>query len=100
MTFTRYRPSAMELRLLKALRDLGGVSNEQTIGEKMALGSAMTNYLCRWLTEKGLLDRVGRRWAINSTGQRALEEAFYRVLNILKNRELVVTETLAKIKLP
>ena len=95
-----YRPSAMELRLLRALRGLGGVASEQALGKEMALGSAMTNYLCRWLTEKGLVDRAGRRWAINTVGQQALEEAFDRVLSILRTREGEVMETLAKIRLP
>ncbi|MFQ6030419.1 MAG: hypothetical protein ACE5Q6_23335 [Dehalococcoidia bacterium] len=94
-----YRPTALELKVLRALSDLREADGA-AVGAKIAMGSAMTDYLCRYLTTKELVQKIGRKYALTSYGQRALEEAFARVLNILRTREGEVMETLAKIRLP
>jgi len=94
-----YRPTAMELKVLRALRELGEADGA-AVGAKIYLGSPMADYLCRYLTTKELVERVGRRYSLTPTGQRALEEAFTRVLNILRSRRDDVMETLATIRLP
>ncbi|MFQ5933185.1 MAG: hypothetical protein ACE5KI_00910 [Dehalococcoidia bacterium] len=94
-----YRPTALELKVLKALIELG-TADGRAVGSRIGLGSEMSDYLCRYLTTKELVQRVGRKYALTSLGQRALEEAFARVLSILRTREGEVMETLAKIRLP
>ena len=94
-----YRPTALELKVLKALRQLGE-GDGAAVGAKMGLGSAMADYLCRYLVTKELVQRTTRRYTLTPAGQKALEEAFTRVLGILKQREGEVVETLAKIRLP
>jgi len=94
-----YRPTANELRVLKALRELGQ-GDGRMVGSKTGIGSEMADYLCRYLTTKELVQRVGRRYTLTPTGQKALEEAFARVLSILRSKESDVVETLAKIRLP
>lgn len=94
-----YRPTANELKVLKALRELGE-GDGAAVGSKVNMGSAMADYLCRYLTTKELVQRVGRRYTLTAAGQQALEEAFARVLRILKQKESDVVETLAKIRLP
>lgn len=94
-----YRPTANELRVLKALRELGE-GDGRAVGSKIGTGSEMADYLCRYLTTKELVERVGRKYTLTPTGQKALEEAFARVLSILRAKEGDVAETLAKIRLP
>ena len=94
-----YRPTALELKVLRALRQMGE-GDGAAIGSKDNMGPAMADYLCRYLVTKELVQRVGRRYALTPAGQKALEEAFARVLGILKQREGEVVETLAKIRLP
>lgn len=94
-----YRPTAMELKVLKALNELK-TADGRAVGAKIGLGSEMSDYLCRYLTTKELVRRVGRRYVLAPLGQRALEEAFRRVLSILRAREGEVMETLAKIRVP
>ena len=94
-----YRPTANELKVLKALRELGE-GDGAAVSSKIYMGSAMADYLCRYLTTKELVQRVNRRYTLTPVGQKALEEAFARVLSILKSRQGKVLETLAKIRLP
>ena len=94
-----YRPTANELKVLKALRELGEADGA-AVGAKIYMGSAMADYLCRYLTTKELVERAGRRYTLTLAGQKALEEAFARVLSILRAKEGDVAETLAKIRLP
>ena len=94
-----YRPTANELKVLKALKELGE-GDGRVVGSKIGTGSEMADYLCRYLTTKELVERVGRKYTLTPTGQKALEEAFARVLSILKQKESDVVETLAKIRLP
>lgn len=95
-----YRPTANELRVLKALRELGE-ANGRTVGSKVNTGSAMADYLCRYLATHGLLQKSGRKtYKLAPAGQKALEDAFARTLSILKQKEGEVVETLAKIRLP
>ncbi len=94
-----YRPTALELKVLRALRELGEADGA-AVGDKIYLGSAMADYLCRYLTTKELVERVGRKYALTPAGQEALEEAFDRVLGILRAKASDVVETLAKIRLP
>jgi len=94
-----YRPTALELKVLRTLSELR-TADGRAVGIKIGLGSETSDYLCRYLTTKGLVQRVERKYALTSLGQRALEEAFRRVLNILRTREGEVMETLAKIRLP
>jgi len=94
-----YRPTANELRVLKALRELGE-GDGRVVGGKIGMGSSIADYLCRYLTTKELVRRTDRRYTLTPTGQRALEEAFARTLSILKQKEGEVLETLAKIRLP
>ena len=94
-----HRPTALELKVLRALNELREADGA-AVGTKIAMGSAMADYLCRYLTTKELVQRVGRKYALTEYGQRALEEAVARVLSILRAREGEVMETLAKIRLP
>ncbi len=94
-----HRPTALELKVLKALRELGE-GDGRVVGSKIGTGSEMADYLCRYLTTKELVHRAGRKYTLTPTGQKALEEAFARVLSILKAKESDVVETLAKIRLP
>jgi len=94
-----YRPTANELKVLKALRELGE-GDGRVVGSKIGTGSEMADYLCRYLTTKELVQRAGRKYTLTPVGQRALEEAFARVLGILRAKESDVVETLAKIRLP
>ncbi len=94
-----YRPTALELKVLRALRELGEADG-RAVASKIGMGSEMADYLCRYLITKELVHRVGRKYALTSTGQERLEEAFTRVLSILKARQEDVMETLAKIRLP
>ena len=94
-----YRPTANELRVLKALRELGEADG-RAVGSKVNMGSEMADYLCRYLTTKELVRRAGRKYTLTPAGQKALEEAFARVLGILQQKESDVVETLAKIRLP
>jgi len=94
-----YRPTALELKVLKALRELGE-GDGRVVGSKIGTGSEMADYLCRYLITKELVQRAGKRYPLTPEGQKALEEAFTRVLGILKAKESDVVETLAKIRLP
>jgi len=94
-----YRPTALELKVLKALRELGE-GDGRVVGSKIGTGSEMADYLCRYLTTKELVQRAGRRYTLTEAGQKALEEAFDRVLGILRAKASDVVETLAKIRLP
>jgi len=95
-----YRPTANELKVLKALRELGE-GDGRVEGSKIGTGSEMADYLCRYLATHGFLQKSGRKtYRLAPAGQKALEEAFARVLGILKAKESDVVETLAKIRLP
>jgi len=94
-----YSPTANELKVLKALRGLRE-GDGAAVGSKVNMGSAMADYLCRYLTTKELVQRAARRYTLTPVGQKALEEAFARILSILKQKESDVVETLAKIRLP
>jgi len=91
--------TANELKVLKTLRELREADG-RAVGSKIGMGSEMADYLCRYLTTKELVRRVGRRYTLTPAGQEALEEAARRVLSILRAREEDVMETLAKIRLP
>ncbi|MFQ5813513.1 MAG: hypothetical protein ACE5I2_10055 [Anaerolineae bacterium] len=92
----RYRPTALELKVLRALKELGE-GDGAAVGAKIAMGSAMADYLCRYLTAKELVRRASRKYALTSLGEEALEEAFIRVLNLLRAREEDVMATAARI---
>ncbi|MFQ5872491.1 MAG: hypothetical protein ACE5JL_01625 [Dehalococcoidia bacterium] len=92
----RYRPTALELKVLRALKELGE-GDGAAVGTKIVMGSAMTDYLCRYLTTKELVRRAGRKYALTSLGEEALEEAFIQVLNLLKAREEDVVAAAARI---
>ncbi|MFQ5904454.1 MAG: hypothetical protein ACE5JO_12275 [Candidatus Binatia bacterium] len=95
-----YRPTANELRVLLAFREIGE-AEPMRIGSRIGMGSSMTDYLCRYLTTHGLLQKSGRKtYKLSPSGQEALEDAFDRTLGILKQKESDVVETLAKIRLP
>jgi len=93
------RPTANELRVLKALRELGEADG-RAVGSKVNMGSEMADYLCRYLTTKELVQRVGRKYTLTPAGQKALEDAFAKTLSILKEKEGEIVETLVKIRLP
>jgi len=94
-----YMPTANELKVLKALRGLRE-GDGAAVGSKLNMGSAMADYLCRYLTRKELVQKVGRRYTLTPVGQKALEESLARILSILKEKQSDVVETLAKIRLP
>ena len=95
-----YRPTANELRVLIAFREVGE-AEPMRVGSKIGMGSSMADYLCRYLTTHDLLQKSGRkRYKLAPAGQKALEDAFARTLSILKQKEGEVLETLAKIRLP
>jgi len=92
-----YRPTANEVKVLKALRELGEADG-RTVGSKIGMGSEMADYLCRYLITKELVHRAGRRYALTAAGETALEEAFSRVLSILRDREHDMIETMSKLR--
>ncbi|MFQ5826743.1 MAG: hypothetical protein ACE5IA_05225 [Dehalococcoidia bacterium] len=96
-----YRPTAMELKILRAVRELRE-ADPPRVAPKAGMGSVMADYLCRYLAGHGLLQNGnGRRiYKLTAAGQGALEDAFARTLNILRQREGEVLETLAKVRLP
>ena len=95
-----YRPTANELKILIALKEVGK-AEPMRVGSKIGMGSSMADYLCRYLTTHGLLQKSGRKtYKLVPAGQKALEDAFTRTLSILKQKEGEVLETLAKIRLP
>ena len=95
-----YRPTANELKILIALKEVGE-AEPMRLGSKIGMGSSMADYLCRYLTTHGLLQKSGRkRYKLAPAGQKALEDAFARTLSILKQKEGEVLEILAKIRLP
>jgi len=95
-----YRPTANELKILLTLKEIGE-AEPMRVGSRIGMGSSMTDYLCRYLTTHGLLQKSGRkRYKLAPAGQKALEDAFARVLGILRAKEGDVLETLAKIRLP
>jgi len=94
-----YRPTANELRALKALRELGQADGRM-VGSQLGMGSSMADYLYHYLTTKELVQRAGRRYTLTPAGQKTLEDALTRTLSILKQKEGEVVETLAKIRLP
>ena len=95
-----YRPTANELKILIALKEVGE-AEPMRLGSKIGMGSSMADYLCRYLATHGLLQKSTRKtYRLVPAGQKALEEAFARTLSILKQKEGDVLETLAKIRLP
>jgi len=95
-----YRPTANELKILLTLKEIGEAEPMRVVS-RIGMGSSMTDYLCRYLTTHGLLQKSGRkRYKLAPVGQRALEDACDRTLNILRQKEGDVLETLAKIRLP
>ena len=94
-----YSPTANELKVLKALREMGE-GNGRVVGSKIGTGFEMADYLCRYLITKELVQRAGRKYTLTIAGQKALEDAFARTLSILRAKESDVVETLAKIRLP
>ncbi len=95
-----YRPTANELKILLTLKEIGE-AEPMRVGSRIGMGSSMTDYLCRYLTTHGLLQKSGRkRYKLAPAGQKGLEEAFARVLSILRAKEGDVLEALAKIRLP
>ena len=95
-----YRPTANELKILLALKEVVE-AEPMRVGSKIGMGSSMADYLCRYLTTHSLLRKSGRkRYELAPSGQKALEDAFARTLSILKQKEGDVLETLAKIRLP
>ena len=91
--------TANELKVLRVLKELKE-ADPIALDSKMGITSAYADYLCRYLTKNGYLERNGRRYRLTPAGQKALEEAFTKVLSRLRAREEDVMETLAKIRLP
>ncbi|MDA2929116.1 hypothetical protein MYX84_04060 [Acidobacteria bacterium AH-259-O06] len=52
-------PTTTELRVLQALRKLGE-GDRIAVASEIGLGSEMADYLCRYLSTKGLVRKVGR----------------------------------------
>lgn len=95
-----YEPTTNELRILIAVKR-AGEAEPARIGSRIGMGSSMADYLCRYLATQGLLQKSGRKtYKLAPAGQRVLEESFGRVLNILRQKEADVLETLAAIRLP
>jgi len=53
-----YWPSPTELQVLQALRKLGE-GDRISVASKTGMGSEMGDYLCRYLSTKGLVRKVG-----------------------------------------
>lgn len=51
-----YRPTAKELKILLALKEVGE-AEPMRLGSKIGMGSAMADYLCRYLTTHGLMQK-------------------------------------------
>ena len=95
-----YRPTANELKILLTLKEIGE-AEPMRVGSRIGMGSSMTDYLCRYLTIHGLLQKSGRKtYKLAPAGQKALEDAYDGTLSILRRKEGDVLETLAKIRLP
>jgi|GEM_PF-2212918 len=95
-----YRPTANELKIMLALKEVEE-AGLMRVSSKIGMGSSMADYLCRYLTTHGFLQKSGRKtYKLTPAGQKALEEAFTRTLTILRQKEGDVAETLAKIRLP
>jgi len=66
------RPNAVELEVLKALRELGE-TDVMEVGFETGLGSVKARHLCRHLTTHAYLQSQGAGYALTPAGQKALE---------------------------
>ena len=66
------RPNAVELDILRVLRELGE-ANVIEVGSETGLGSTKASRLCRHLTMHDYLQRQGVGYVLTPAGQRVLE---------------------------
>lgn len=61
-----------EIDVLNAIKELGP-SDPIMVSGKARIGSAYSDYLCRYLARYGFLEKAGRTYSLTAKGEKAIE---------------------------
>lgn len=72
-----------EIDVLSAVKELGA-AHPIKIGYKVKIGSAYSDYLCRYLARYGFLEKVGGKYNLTAKGEQAVKgrEPYYSKIGL------------------